>query len=217
MKRKRFHRKKNRVLKMVFIAAFFYVVFLICKWPIGYFLTEKKINELENESIPEWIDVQLIDIDGVARRGEKLEDVKDIVIHYVGNPASTAQQNRDYYNTPESEVSSHFVIGLEGEIIQCIPLYEKSSASNWRNNNTISIEVCHPDETGQFTQASYNSLIRLTSWLSNLCNLDTDQIIRHYDVTGKLCPLYFVEHKDKWEQFKKDVMNYPNSKMFKNS
>ena len=30
-------------------------------------------------------------------------------------------------------------------------------------------------------------------------------MIRHYDVTGKNCPKYFVEHEDEWEQFKKDV------------
>ena len=30
-------------------------------------------------------------------------------------------------------------------------------------------------------------------------------VIRHYDVTGKNCPKYFVEHEDEWEQFKKDV------------
>ena len=35
--------------------------------------------------------------------------------------------------------------------------------------------------------------------------LDADDVIRHYDVTGKLCPLYFVDHEDAWKQFKKDV------------
>ena len=209
MKRKRLKRKKRiRVLKLVFVVALLYVIFFICKGPLGHVLTEKKMNELENISVPDWIDVQLIDIDGVARRGEKLEDVKDIVVHYVGNPGTTAQQNRNYYNSPESEVSSHFIIGIEGEIIQCVPLKEKSSASNWRNNDTISIEVCHPDSTGKFTQASYNSLVRLMSWLSGICDLDKNHFIRHYDVSGKQCPLYFVEHEDKWEQLKVDVMNY---------
>ena len=35
-----------------------------------------------------------------------------------------------------------------------------------------------------------------------------EHIIRHYDVTGKECPLYYVEHEDKWEEFRDDVMNY---------
>ena len=30
-------------------------------------------------------------------------------------------------------------------------------------------------------------------------------MIRHYDVTGKICPKYFVDHEDAWELFKGDV------------
>ena len=165
----------------------------------------EKVFELATTPIPEWIDQQIIKVDGDSRRGVYLEGVRDIVIHYVGNPGSTAQQNRDYYANPASDVSSHFVIGLKGEIIQCSPLHEKSSASKHRNKDTISIEVCHPDESGKFTQASYESLVKLTTWLLDVCDLDSDDVIRHYDITGKQCPLYFVTSEDKWEQFKCDL------------
>jgi len=30
-------------------------------------------------------------------------------------------------------------------------------------------------------------------------------VIRHYDITGKICPKYFVENEDAWKQFKSDV------------
>ena len=165
----------------------------------------EKVFELAATSAPDWVDQQFIKVDGCSRRGVYLESVQDIVIHYVGNPGSTAQQNRDYYANPSSEVSSHFVIGLKGEIIQCIPLHEKSSASNHRNKDTISIEVCHPDASGKFTDAAYQSLVKLTAWLCETCDLDSDDVIRHYDITGKQCPLYFVTHEGAWEQFKKDV------------
>ena len=39
-------------------------------------------------------------------------------------------------------------------------------------------------------------------------DLSADDVIRHYDVTGKKCPLYFVEHEDAWEQFHKDLDTY---------
>ena len=165
----------------------------------------EKVFELIAVPIPDWIDQQIIKVDGDSRRGVYLEGVRDIVIHYVGNPGSTAQQNRDYYANSSSEVSSHFVIGLNGEIIQCIPLHEKSSASNHRNKDTISIEVCHPDESGKFTDETYDSLVKLTVWLCEVCGLDSSDIIRHYDITGKQCPLYFVTHENAWERFKKDV------------
>ena len=126
-------------------------------------LPRAQVLKLAAIEIPDWIDRQMIGVDGDSRRGIPLEGVRDIVIHYVGNPGTTAQQNRDYYANPASEVSSHFIVGLDGEIIQCIPLYEKSSASNHRNKDTISIEVCHPDASGKFTDDAYESLVKLTA------------------------------------------------------
>lgn len=170
--------------------------------------TLQRLNMLNSAEIPDWIDVQLIPVDGVSRDGEPLGGFNDIVVHYVGNPATTAQQNHDFYCNPESEVSSHFIVGLDGEIIQCVPLNEMAYASNWRNRDTISIEVCHPDESGKYSAATYKSLVRLVSWLMHAGNLNTDHIIRHYDITGKECPLYYVNNEEAWIQFKKDVASY---------
>lgn len=155
--------------------------------------------------IPGWIDQQFIDVDGAARRGKPLTEVKDLAIHYVANPGTTARQNRNYFNNPGVEVSAHFLIGLEGEIIQCVPLGEISSATNDRNIDTISIEVCHPKEDGKFNDKTYASLVKLSAWLCQQLGLDETHLIRHYDVTGKACPLYYVEHPDAWEAYKRDV------------
>ena len=179
------------------------LVLLVVGWHVyqNEIIPREKVFELAATSAPDWVDQQIIKVDGDSRRGVMLEGVRNIVIHYVGNPGTTAQQNRDYYASRSSDVSSHFVIGLKGEIIQCIPLHEKSSASNHRNKDTISIEVCHPDESGKFTDASYQSLVKLTAWLIDVCDLDSDDVIRHYDITGKQCPLYFVTHEDAWKKF----------------
>ena len=165
----------------------------------------KNVKIAQGLEIPDWIDSQIINVHTTARTGAHLKDIKDIVIHYVGNPATTAQNNRDYYNKIDTTVSSHFIVGLDGEIIQCLPLWEKSAASNNRNSDTISIEVCHPDKSGKFTNESYNSLIKLTSWLCENFNLDENDIIRHYDITKKICPKYYVENPDAWKELKKDV------------
>ncbi len=155
--------------------------------------------------VPDWVDVQLVDPGNPSRNGLELDGINDIVIHYVGNPGTTGQQNRDFYNQYDSDVSSHFVIGMEGEIILCIPLNERSSSSNDRNHDTISIEVCHPDDTGKFTDASHDSLRKLTKWLMDRYGLDSEHVIRHYDVTGKECPRYFVTHEDEWIAFKNSL------------
>ena len=155
------------------------------------------------------IDVQLLDVNPYSRPGIESEGVKGVVIHYTANPGSTAQDNRDYFNglqySGQTEASSNFIVGLDGEIIQCVPTWEIAYASNERNADTVSIEVCHPDETGKFTDATYRSLVQLTAWLCVKFDLKEDQIIRHYDVTGKNCPKYFVENEDAWEMFKDNV------------
>ena len=164
----------------------------------------KQLKSIAAAEIPDWIDVELIP-KGTSRSGRGLDRVSDIVIHYVGNPATTAQNNRDYFSKRSTKVCSHFVVGLDGEIIQCVPLTERSVASNDRNDDTIAIEVCHPDETGKFNEVTYDSLVKLTAWLCDVCGLDETNIIRHYDITGKMCPLYYVENTDAWETFKNDV------------
>lgn len=163
------------------------------------------------EDAPE-IDEQLLPVNEYSRPGEKIEPVTGIVIHYVGNPGTTAQNNRNYFEgisiTHEAYASSHFVVGLEGEIIQCVPTDEIAFASNSRNKDTIAIETCYPDESGKFSKVTYDSLVHLTAWLMGQFNLEIDQVIRHYDVTGKECPMYYVRNENAWEQFKKDVEDY---------
>lgn len=158
------------------------------------------------------LDVELLPVNQYSRPGTELTEVKGIVVHYTANPGSTAKQNRDYFaglaESHETSASSHFVIGLEGEIVQCIPCNEISYASNNRNKDTISIECCIEDESGKFNDATYQSLIKLVTWLMGRYNLGTDDVIRHYDVTGKNCPKYFVENPDAWEQFKTDLVDY---------
>ena len=170
-----------------------------------YFYHRDRLEIAENIEIPDWIDVQYIDEGNPSRTGWRLDGVNNIVVHYVGNPGTTAQQNRDFYNHEDSNVCSHFVVGLDGEIILCVPLIERSAASNHRNHDTISIEVCHPDESGKFTDASYASLVKLTDWLLNEFGMKPEDVIRHYDVTGKECPRYYVKNPDAWEQFITDL------------
>ena len=173
----------------------------------------KKQGELRADvdaSRPE-IDVQLLDINEYSRPGIESDGITGIVIHYTANPGSTAQENRDYFeglkDSHETSASSNFVVGLEGEIIQCVPTWEVAYASNERNKDTISIECCHPDETGKFTEETYQSMVQLTAWLCRKYSLTAYTVIRHYDVTGKNCPKYFVENEEAWANFKEDVAN----------
>ena len=115
------------------------------------------------------LDVELLTVNEYSRPGIALKQVNGIVVHYTANPGTSAIENRNYFeglkDSHVTKASSHFIIGLEGEIVQCIPCNEISYASNDRNDDTISIECCIEDETGKFNDATYDALIHLTAWL----------------------------------------------------
>lgn len=161
-------------------------------------------------ALPDYVKEDLLPVNEYSRCGDKLQRVNAVVIHYVGNPNTTAWQNRSYFGnlatTGETSASSNLIVGLEGEALLCVPLDEVAYCSNDRNYDTVSIEFCHPDTDGKPTQATYDTLVKLTAWLCGLYGLNAQEgIIRHYDVTGKECPVYFVQNEAEWAQFKADV------------
>ena len=158
------------------------------------------------------IQEKLLSINPYSRTGEKLKSVKQIVVHWVGNANTSAIANRNYFESLKDKhiyASSHYIIGLSGEIIRCIPEDEVAyhAGNGTVNRNSIGIEDCHPDWEGKFNDATYNSLVELCADICRRYNLNANNIIRHYDVRGKICPKYYVEHEDAWIQFKKDVAN----------
>lgn len=214
-------RKKKRQKQLMWHAVLCSaVVIILLTASVAIFKTILGNQEAENtenvvtkriEQAPDFME-EFLTPNEYSRPGIALENINGIVVHYTANPGTTAQQNRSYFEglaeTKETKVSSHFIIGLAGEIIQCIPLDEIAYASNDRNFDTISIECCIDNQEGRFNEATYQSLVELTAWLMGQHDLAIDDVIRHYDVTGKNCPKYFVEHESAWDDFKSDVENH---------
>jgi N-acetylmuramoyl-L-alanine amidase CwlA len=177
---------------------------------------KSKIVPVESaaETFPELgIQEDYLTVNPYSRPGIELSEVNKIVIHYTANPGTGAKANRDYFEnlavTGDTYASSHFVIDLDGTTLQCIPLNEIAYASNDANSYCISIECCHPDETGEFSTATYNQCVALTAALCSYYHLDPQEdVIRHYDVTGKECPLFYVEHPEEWSMFLDFVEDY---------
>ena len=223
-RRRKTHQSKKRIEErngsILIILLCVLLVFVLGLLGMLLFRTAKqreaaRMAEIQNTTTSEdWegappIDVELLTQNPYSRPGIPISAIDGIVIHYTANPGSTAIANRNYFenlkDTQDTKVSSHFVVGLEGEIVQCIPSSEIAYASNSRNSDTLSIECCHPDETGQFTQATYDSVVQLTAWLCKRFDISVENVIRHYDVTGKNCPKYYVEDPDAWLQMKADI------------
>ena len=139
----------------------------------------------------------------------KILTIKKIVVHWVGNANTTAIANRNYFESLKSGKtypSSHYIIGLDGEIIMCVPENEIAYHANNANSYSIGIENCHPDWDGKFNDKTMSSLIKLCAQICKKYGLNPlVDIIRHYDVTNKDCPKYYVSHQAEWESFRKKV------------
>lgn len=225
--KRREQRMKQLITVGVILVSFLLVLVALAYTIRHFYMQSKEYGDISNEEtikiaplvgvadlFPDLpISEQFLTINEFSRPGLALTDTPQyIVIHYTANPQSSAQDNRNYFenlkDTKQTYASAQFVIGLEGEIIQCVPCNEMSYCSNSLNEICISIEMCHPDELGNFNDATYNNCVYLVAHLMNYYQMDMDQLIRHYDVTGKNCPKFFVEHEDRWEVFKGFVEEY---------
>lgn len=135
---------------------------------------------------------------------------KYIVIHYVG-AVSTAYNNVCYFKDEYRGASAHYFVD-DKSIWQCV--LEKDSAwhcgtkgkyyNNARNNNSIGIEMCCYKNNGKLdiSNATINNTIELVKDIMKRYNIPVENVVRHYDVTRKVCPAPFVNNDSRWVDFK---------------
>ena len=151
-----------------------------------------------------------------SRPQKQIGQIKNIVIHWIGNAGTTAENNAKYFdglkvgkkNSTGDYIyaSSHYIIGNDGVVVRCVPESEVAYHASKANSYSIGVEVCHPDWTGNPTQKAYESLVNLLVELCKRYKLEpTQAIVRHYDVTGKVCPKYYVEDVGAFKRLKAEV------------
>lgn len=148
--------------------------------------------------------------------------IKYIVIHYTGSIGS-AESNAKYFANANRNASAHYFVGYKGEIFQSVE--DKNIAwhcgsknykhADCRNANSIGIEMCTKttgstrvaDENWFFEDATVESAVELTKELMKKYSIPKENILRHYDVTGKTCPAPYVFNSGKhtWDQFLKKI------------
>ncbi len=150
--------------------------------------------------------------------------VRYIVVHYVG-ALGGAKENCAYYGGGNRGASAHYFVGFAGEIWQCVEdkdIAWHCGASSYRhpecrNANSIGIEMCvrkksketmnATDKDWYFEKATVQSAVELTRYLMKKYNVPAERVIRHYDVTGKICPNPYVYNTGTytWDAFKKAI------------
>lgn len=133
----------------------------------------------------------------------RTSSIKWIVMHYTANKNDTAKNNALYFHNNVLETSAHYFVD-DNDIYQTVKDEDTAyhcGASQYvhpecRNNNSIGIEMCGHFKDNEI-YASRKTLLNAAKLVYDLCNkydIPYDHIIRHYDVTGKLCPIYWVDN-----------------------
>ena len=149
-----------------------------------------------------------------AHRGNyspgRTQPIEYIVVHYTANKGDTAQNNLDYFARTKTGTSAHYFVD-ENEVCQSV----KDTDVAWhcgrsdgqykhpycRNSNSIGIEMCNslkavPEAVKQRTAAFVRELMERYG-------VPRENVLRHYDVTGKRCPAPWVDKPAEWMEFKK--------------
>ena len=115
-----------------------------------------------------------------------------ITIHSTGNANSTAANERAWLDNPSNtrDASWHYVVD-ENEIIQAIPDNEIAwhCGDNYGNKYSIGIEIC---ESGDRAKTLSNAIDFVVSKMKEY-EFTIDNIVRHYDWTGKICPRILID------------------------
>lgn len=146
--------------------------------------------------------------------GERTRPVEYIVMHYTANDGDTDEGNGSYFARVSVGASAHYFVD-DDSITASVPenyvawhcgtsgTYKHPSC---RNGNSIGVELCDTKRDGTY-QASDQTLKNAADLVAQLCQkyeLPVERVIRHYDVTGKHCPAYWVSG-DGLERFREEV------------
>lgn len=139
--------------------------------------------------------------------------IKYIVVHYTGNSTDTAYNNTKYFKSINRNASAQYFVD-DTSIWQCVldkdiawhcgdKLKSGSGGSFYgkcTNYNSIGVEMCcHNYDISSKTEAN---AIELIKYLMKKYNVPASNVIRHYDVTNKICPKPMVNNSARWNSFK---------------
>ena len=139
-----------------------------------------------------------------------LSSIKYIVLHYTSNDGDTDENNGKYFANNSVKASAHYFADSDS-ITQSVPdeyiayhcggkTYKHKAC---RNSNSIGIELCDDVKNGSVypSEKTIQNAIELTKSLMKKYNIPKENVIRHYDVTGKKCPMYWVDDSKWFSEF----------------
>ena len=155
--------------------------------------------------------------------------IKYLVLHYTGNDGDTDEANIKYFTSPNRKASAHFFVD-DDSISQSVPItniawhcggnkYSDTDKTGGgklykivTNSNSVGIEMCDTEKNGVYnlTQQTRYNVIKLVKALMKDLNIPIENVVRHFDVTGKYCPKYFMDETE-WSKFKSELVENETS------
>ena len=146
-------------------------------------------------------------------RAGRTRPVQYIVMHYTANNGDTAKNNCDYYHRVGGlQASAHYFVdehGVMQSVHEDYTAWHCGARAYWhpecRNANSIGIEMCsrkRADGSYYIKPETVANAAALAKDIMQRYGIDTDHVLRHYDVTGKRCPMPWVDDPAQWVAFK---------------
>lgn len=139
------------------------------------------------------------------------DSIKYIVVHYTGNDGDTDENNAKYFQNNIVQASAHYFVD-DDSITQTVPDdyvawhcgAKTYKHANCRNANSIGVEICDDVKNGVIypSDKTIENALELVEYLMKKYSVPKENVIRHYDVTGKLCPAYWCGTKEKDDKWK---------------
>lgn len=142
--------------------------------------------------------------------------IKYIVMHYTANDGDTDEGNAHYFQGAGRRASAHYFVD-EDSVTQSV----RDNDAAWHcggnlesshhplrgicmNRNSLGVEMCSDIVGGKYTitPQTVDRAVELVKYLMAKYGIDVDHVVRHYDVTGKLCPEPWVRDESLWRKFK---------------
>ena len=155
-------------------------------------------------------------------RAGRTQPVRYIVMHYTANNGDTAKNNCDYYHRVGGlQASAHYFVDEHGamqSVLECDTAWHCGARAYWhpecRNANSIGIEMCsrkRADGSYYIKPETVANAAALAREIMQRYGIDTEHVLRHYDVTGKRCPMPWVDDPAQWTAFKASLAPEENT------
>ena len=156
--------------------------------------------------------MEFVSCDPSNYRAGRTQPVRYIVMHYTANNGDTARNNCDYYHRVGGlQASAHYFCDEHGamqSVREGDTAWHCGARAYWhpecRNGNSIGIEMCsrkRADGSYYILPETVANAAALAREIMQRYGIDTEHVVRHYDVTGKHCPMPWVDDPAQWTAF----------------